>query len=69
MPAGDFFSTEKTAVFPNAATLRIELHPREGEGEVRVLKDGVKIEPGEVVDAARLSVSALDAYVEAGRRG
>ena len=32
---------------------------------MQVLKAGVAVEAGEVVDAACLSVSALDAYVEA----
>jgi aconitate hydratase len=63
MPAGDFFATERSAVFPAAATLRVELHRADG-GAVEVLKEGIKIEVGEVVDVACLSVAALDAYVE-----
>ena len=63
MSAGDFFSTEKSKVFAGATTLKVELHHAQG-GAVEVLKDGIAIKPMEIVDAACLSVAALDAYIE-----
>lgn len=63
MPAGDFYSSEKTADFPDGDTLRVELHAT--DGPVQVLKEGIAIEAGEIVDVARLSVADLDAFIEA----
>ncbi len=61
MTADDFRSTETSAVAHADATLRIE-HVAQ-DGTVTVLKDGVKVLEGEVVDATALHVAALDAFI------
>ncbi|SDU80665.1 isocitrate dehydrogenase [Microlunatus sagamiharensis] len=61
MTADDFRSNETSAVAHADATLRIE-HVAQ-DGTVTVLKDGVKVLDGEVVDATVMHVAALDAFI------
>ncbi len=61
MEADDFRSTERSAVVPDARTLRIELVG--GDGAVTVLRDAVSVEAGEVVDASVMRVAALRAFL------
>ncbi|MBT0956039.1 NADP-dependent isocitrate dehydrogenase [Alphaproteobacteria bacterium KMM 3653] len=63
MGANDFFSNEKSATLPAAATARIELV--EADGTTTVLKDGVSYPAGTVVDATFMSVKALSAFLAA----
>ncbi|MEL7977279.1 NADP-dependent isocitrate dehydrogenase [Isoptericola sp. F-RaC21] len=56
----DFFSNEKSVVMPAADTLTIRLVTPAG---TTVLKDGLKVEEGEVVDATFLSVAALNTFL------
>ncbi|AEG43142.1 NADP-dependent isocitrate dehydrogenase [Isoptericola variabilis] len=56
----DFFSNEKSVVMPAADTLTIRLRTAEG---TTVLKDGIAVEEGEVVDATFMSVAALREFL------
>ena len=60
MAGDDFYSTERSAVVADAGTLRIELV---AEGGTTVLRDGIAVDPGEVVDAAVLRVAALRRFL------
>jgi isocitrate dehydrogenase len=60
MAGDDFYSTERSAVVADAGTLRIELV---AEGDTTVLRDGIAVDPGEVVDAAVLRVAALRRFL------
>ncbi|MFC8681170.1 NADP-dependent isocitrate dehydrogenase [Microbacterium ureisolvens] len=57
----DFKSNEKTTVIPSDDVLSIQ-HVAE-DGTVTSLKTGVKVLPGEIVDATFLSAAALDAFL------
>ena len=63
MQEGDFYGSEKSAVVPRAGAVRIELHDR-ASGEVRVLRDEVRVQAGEVIDASRMSARHLRAFYE-----
>ncbi|MFE7405389.1 NADP-dependent isocitrate dehydrogenase [Isoptericola sp. NPDC057559] len=60
MSSGDFFSHEKSVVIPADDTLTIRLVTPAG---TFVLKDGLKVEAGEVVDATFMSVAALNTFL------
>ena len=61
MGANDFRSNEKSVTLKDAATLRIE---HEGAGGVKVLKDGLAMPAGTIVDATFMSVKALKAFYD-----
>jgi isocitrate dehydrogenase len=61
MGAGDFFHNEKSVVIPADDTLTIRLVAE--DGSVTVLKDGLKVLAGEVVDGTFMSVRALRAFL------
>jgi len=61
MTADDFRSSETSAVAHAPATVRIE-HVAT-DGTVTVLKQGISILDGEVVDATVMHVAALDAFI------
>ncbi|MDH5822576.1 NADP-dependent isocitrate dehydrogenase [Luteimonas sp. RD2P54] len=63
MADGDFYASERSATLERAGSLRIELH--RADGERTVLKDAVKVQAGEIVDAAVMRRSALSAFVDA----
>src|SRR5581483_3720042 len=60
MGEGDFRSTERSTTVGEATTARIE-HVAH-DGTVTVLKDGLKLQAGEVLDAAVMRRAALDAF-------
>ncbi|WP_278236266.1 NADP-dependent isocitrate dehydrogenase [Isoptericola sp. AK164] len=60
MGAHDFRSNEQSVVIPEADTLTIRLRTADG---TQVLKDGLAVEAGEVVDSTFLSVEALHAFL------
>ncbi|PLA15104.1 NADP-dependent isocitrate dehydrogenase [Corynebacterium riegelii] len=60
MDAGDFRHNEKSVIMPDADTLTIKLVTADGE---QVLKDGLKVEKGEVIDGTFMSAKALDAFL------
>jgi isocitrate dehydrogenase len=63
MSDGDFRHSERSVTIPAATTLRIE-HTT-ADGTTTVLKDGLKVLEGEVVDAAVMSASALKEFLAA----
>ncbi|TDQ16274.1 isocitrate dehydrogenase [Algoriphagus boseongensis] len=62
MSSGDFYGSEKSMTMPAATTVSIELVGEDGKKEV--LKSGLKLQEGEVIDASCLSVSALKAFLK-----
>ena len=63
MDANDFFSNEQSVTIPAATTATIEFLPASG-GPPVVLKQGIKLETGEVFDATFMSTKALVAFLE-----
>jgi len=63
MDAGDFYGTEKSATLDKAGALRIEFTGT--DGTTKVLKDKVKVQAGEIVDAATMSHKGLMQFVDA----
>ena len=63
MDAGDFYGSEQSAVVGDAGDVRIELV--ESNGDVRVLKERVALQAGEIIDAATMSIPALERFVDA----
>src|SRR5690606_4092757 len=61
MDDGDFYGSEQSATMPADDVLAISFHG--SDGSTRVLKDGLKVQAGEIVDAARMSRKALAAFV------
>ena len=57
MTEGDFFESEKSTTLSAATRVRIEFAG--SDGRVRVLKEGISLEAGEVVDTAVMNVNAL----------
>jgi isocitrate dehydrogenase len=57
MDGGDFRDTEASVTLPAAATVRIE--HEDADGTVVVLKDGLELEEGEILDASFMSRRAL----------
>ena len=62
MSAGDFRSNEQSVTLPAATTARIE-HVA-GDGTVTVMKDGLELQAGEVIDSTFMSRKALVAFLE-----
>jgi isocitrate dehydrogenase len=61
MDGGDFRASERSFTVGEACTVRIELvRP---DGSVEILKDGVALRAGSVVDAAVMSRRALEAFL------
>ncbi|HEU4976581.1 MAG TPA: NADP-dependent isocitrate dehydrogenase [Baekduia sp.] len=60
MDEGDFRSTERSTTVAEATTVRIE-HVAQ-DGTTTVLKDGLGLQAGEVLDAAVMRRAALDAF-------
>ena len=61
MGSNDFFSNEKSVTLPAATTAKIEFLP--SGGAPFVLKDGLKLQAGEVLDATFMSRKALEAFL------
>ena len=57
MSSGDFFGSELSTTIKTATKARIE--HRDSSGKITVLKDGIALREGEVIDAATLSKQAL----------
>ncbi|WP_297591387.1 NADP-dependent isocitrate dehydrogenase [uncultured Corynebacterium sp.] len=58
MDAGDFRHNEKSVIIPAEDTLTIKMT------DGTVLKEGLKVQAGEVIDATYMSAAALDAFLE-----
>merc|ERR1719233_333898 len=63
MKEGDFYGSEQSHVMQEADTVSIFLI--DNDGAETVLKSGLKLEAGEVIDATRLSIAALNDFFEA----
>ncbi|MBB3342459.1 NADP-dependent isocitrate dehydrogenase [Luteimonas sp. RC10] len=63
MDDGDFYGSERSATIDKAGALTIELVG--ADGAVTALRDPVKVQAGEIVDAAVLSRKALATFVSA----
>ncbi|MCW0214087.1 MAG: NADP-dependent isocitrate dehydrogenase, partial [Pseudonocardia sp.] len=61
MTDGDFRHSEKSVTIPAATTLTIELTA--ADGTKTVLKEGLKVGEGEIVDAAVMRKDALNAFL------
>ena len=61
MPAGDFFANEQSTTIAEATTAKIELVA--ADGSITVLKDGLALQAGEVLDATFMSAKALRAFL------
>ncbi len=61
MGTHDFRSNEQSVILPSADTLTIRL--RGTDGTTTVLKEGLKVLAGEVVDGTFMSAKALDAFL------
>ncbi|MDF7824651.1 NADP-dependent isocitrate dehydrogenase [Pontiellaceae bacterium B12227] len=62
MSANDFFGNEKSVTVPAATTAKIELVGT--DGTTTVLKDGLALQAGEVIDGTFMSAKALDEFLE-----
>ena len=63
MGSNDFFSNEKSVTLPAATTAKIEFTP--AGGAPSVLKDGLKLQASEILDATFMSRKALEAFLAA----
>jgi isocitrate dehydrogenase len=61
MKSGDFFHNEQSVTIANACTTRIEFEA--ADGAITVLKDGLALQKGEVLDASFMSKRALLAFI------
>lgn len=62
MKDDDFYGSEKSYTSPDDTELRVELVSK--TGAVRVLKEKIKIQRGEVIDASRMKCSALRKFLD-----
>jgi isocitrate dehydrogenase len=62
MSGGDFYGNEKSVTVDKATTIRFEHVDK--NGNITVLKEGVKLLDGEVVDGTYMSAKALRGFIE-----
>jgi len=62
MTGGDFYGSEKSITLPAATTARIEFV--DGAGNIKVLKEKLALQAGEVLDASFMSARALRAFIK-----
>ncbi len=63
MDGHDFYGTEKSATLGKAGSLKIVFEGRDGKKQI--LRESVKVEQGEIVDAAVMSRKALAEFIDA----
>ncbi|MCF7863994.1 MAG: NADP-dependent isocitrate dehydrogenase [Kiritimatiellales bacterium] len=61
MPGGDFFGNEKSVTVPEATVVKFELVA--DDGNVIVLKDGLALKAGEVLDGTFMSAALLNEFL------
>jgi len=61
MSGNDFFGNEKSVTLPEATTVKIELVG--ADGNTMVLKDGLALQAGEVLDGTFMSAKALEEFL------
>jgi len=62
MSDGDFFSSEQSHIMPKAGSVKITLH--QANGTTKILKEGLALEAGEVIDATCMSAAVLCKFFE-----
>ncbi|MCE3027315.1 NADP-dependent isocitrate dehydrogenase [Salinicola sp. DM10] len=62
MSDGDFYGSEQSAIIETAGKLKIELKQKDGSSQV--LKEGLAVQAGEVVDAAVMSSRQLRNFID-----
>ncbi|MEX2352636.1 MAG: NADP-dependent isocitrate dehydrogenase, partial [Gammaproteobacteria bacterium] len=62
MTEGDFFRSEKSLTMQDAGNFQIEFVDE--NGDVHVLRDKAPLLAGEIIDAASMSATALDSFLE-----
>ena len=62
MNGGDFYANEKSKIYENGANLSVKFTAKNGES--KILKQNLKIEKNEVVDATFMSANALDKFID-----
>ncbi|PSM52728.1 isocitrate dehydrogenase, monomeric [Campylobacter blaseri] len=62
MDSGDFYANEKSKIFTNPTNLTIKF--KDKDGNIKILKDDLKILKDEVVDATFMSVKELDKTIK-----
>ena len=62
MNSNDFHHNEKSVTIPNNTVLQIQL--KTNSGEILVLKNGIEVLQGEVVDGTFLSINALKSFLK-----
>merc|ERR1712130_978598 len=62
MSGGDFFENEQSHIMPEAGSVNITLH--QADGTTVVLKEGLKLQKGEVIDATKMDTAALCEFFE-----
>jgi isocitrate dehydrogenase len=61
IPANDFYGNEKSVTVSKATAVRIELVAN--DGNAIILKDGLKLQAGEILDGTFMSVQALEKFL------
>lgn len=64
MSGNDFFSNEKSVTLSAAQAGKLKIQLKAKDGAITVLKDGVSIPAGAVVDGTFMSAKALSAFLE-----
>merc|ERR1712088_974910 len=62
MTHGDFFENEQSHIMPEAGSVTITLH--QADGTTKVLKEGLQLQKGEVIDATKMDTAALCEFFE-----
>ncbi len=62
MSGGDFFGNEKSATITEATAGKGRIEFAGTDDSTKILKDGVKLDTGDVVDATKMSVAALRTF-------
>merc|ERR1719430_1867080 len=63
MSGGDFFENEQSHIMAEAGSVNITLH--QADGTTKVLKEGLQLQKGEVIDATKMDTAALCEFFEA----
>merc|ERR1712088_1093837 len=63
MSGGDFSENEQSHIMAEAGSVNITLH--QADGTTKVLKEGLKLQKGEVIDATKMDTAALCEFFEA----
>ncbi len=63
MESGDFYESEKSVTMDKADTVKIQFV--DAAGKTTVMKDGLKLQAGEVLDSSTMNVKKLRAFFEA----